>query len=129
MATVVDSAHQTGLQKQPFKMNLPYAVRARVARKKITEYLLSPSHPDGSSKARFFSRFGFAVAQWTILAEALEKHGRTHPVVSSVESKHGTRYTVDGHLLTPDGREPRIRTVWMLPKNSKSPRLITAYPI
>ena len=127
--SIVDSAHQTRLEQQLFKMNLPYAERARVERKKIAEYLLSPSHADGSSKARFFSRFGFAVAQWTILAEALKKHGRAHSVVSSVESKHGTRYTVDGLLHTPDGRAPRIRTVWMLSKNSKSPRLITAYPI
>jgi len=110
-------------------MNLPHAKRVRVERKKIVEYLLSASHPDGSSKARFFASFGFAVARWTILAEALKKHGRTHSVISAVESKHGTRYTVDGYLYTPDGREPRIRTVWILPKNSKSPRLITAYPI
>ena len=110
-------------------MNLPWASRVRVERKKVVEYLLSSSHPDGSSKARFFYRFGFKVARWTILAEALKKHGRTYPVASSVESKHGTRYTIEGHLLTPDGREPKIRTVWMLSKKSKSPRLITAYPI
>jgi Domain of unknown function (DUF6883) len=109
-------------------MNLPYTRHIRVERKKILEYLLSASHPDGGSKARFFSRFGFVVARWSILAEALKEHGRTHPVVFSVESKHGTRYTVDGYLNTPDGRKPRIRTVWILPTNSKSPRLITAYP-
>ena len=40
-------------------MKLPYAAKARVERKKIVEYLLSFSHPDGSSKAEFFSRFGF----------------------------------------------------------------------
>ncbi len=38
-------------------MKLPYAVTARVERKKIVEYLLSSSHPDGSAKERFFSRF------------------------------------------------------------------------
>lgn len=110
-------------------MNLPHAERARVERKKIVEYLLSSSHPDGGSKARFFSRFGFAVTQWRVLAEALKGHGRTYSVVSSVASKHGTRYTVDGYLSTPDGREPKIRTVWLLAKRSKSARLITAYPV
>jgi hypothetical protein len=31
-------------------MKLPNAERARVDREKITDYLLSPVHPDGSSK-------------------------------------------------------------------------------
>jgi len=35
-------------------MKLPYAAKARVERKKVVEYLLSFSHPDGSSKVRFF---------------------------------------------------------------------------
>jgi hypothetical protein len=100
MVVQFGSRRQAGIEKQRPKMNLPHAKRVRVERKKIVEYLLSASHPDGSSKARFFSRFGFAVARWTMLAEALKKHGRTHPVVSSVESKHGTRYTIDGHLHT-----------------------------
>jgi hypothetical protein len=42
-------------------VKLPNADQARVEREKITEYLLSTSHPDGRSKAEFFSRFGFRV--------------------------------------------------------------------
>src|SRR3990167_5587757 len=110
-------------------MKLPSAAKARVERKKIVEYLLSSSHPDGSSKAGFFSRFGFRADQWKVFARALRKHGRTNAVSASVESRHGTRYSVDGPLETPDGRNPRIRTVWILSKRSRSPRLITAHPI
>jgi hypothetical protein len=95
-------------------MKLPYAARARVERRKVVEYLLSPSHPDGSSKARFFLAFGFRVDKWQVFARALRKHGRTHPVTASVESRHGTRYSVDGPLETPDGRNPKVRTVWIL---------------
>lgn len=57
-------------------MRLPYATKARVERKKVVEYLLSVSHPDGSSKARFFSRYGFRVEEWEVLARALRKHGK-----------------------------------------------------
>jgi hypothetical protein len=110
-------------------MKLPYAAKARVDRKKIVEYLLSLSHPDGTSKARFFSRFGFRVDKWEVLARALRKHGREHVVSVSVESAHGTRHSVDGMLETPDGRNPEIRTVWILTKRSRAPRLITAHPI
>jgi hypothetical protein len=107
---------------------LPYAAKARVERKKVVEYLLSFSHPDGRSKAEFFSRFGFSVDEWEVLARALKKHGREHVVTVSARSAHGTRHCVDGPLLTPDGRNPQIRTVWILAEGSRAPRLITAHP-
>jgi hypothetical protein len=88
-------------------MKLPYAAKARVERKKVVEYLLSFSHPDGSSKAEFFSRFGFRVDEWEVLARALRKHGREHVVTVSVGSAHGTRHSVDGPLLTPDDVIPK----------------------
>ena len=62
---------------------MPYAAKARVERKKVVEYLLSFSHPDGRSKAEFFSRFGFSVDEWEVLARALKKHGREHVVTVS----------------------------------------------
>jgi len=110
-------------------MKLPYAAKARVDRRKVVDYLLSSSHPDGSAKARFFVRFGFSSEKWWIFAQSLRQHGRAHEVNHSIESKYGTRYSVDGSLETPDARSPRVRTVWVLAKRSKSPRLITAYPI
>lgn len=110
-------------------MTLPHADQARVEREKIVEYLLSPLHPDGSHKAEFFTRHGFRMEHWEVLREALQTHGTRHPVVKTVESTHGTRYAVDGALATPDGRNPLVRTVWLIEKGSTRPRLITAYPI
>jgi hypothetical protein len=110
-------------------MKLPNVDKARVERKKIVDYLLSGSHPDGSAKARFFANFGFSSEKWTVLAAALKEHARVHDVRSSIESPHGTRYTVEGRVMTPDGRNPNIRTVWVLGKRAKSPRLVTAFPI
>jgi len=110
-------------------MKLPNAAKARVERKKLIEYLLSTSHPDGSAKARFFVSFGFSAESWRIFAAALKRQARTHDVSSSIESPYGTRYTVDGRLTTPDGRNPNVRTVWVMGKRGKSPRLITAFPI
>jgi hypothetical protein len=107
---------------------LPNADRAQLDREKITEYLLSTDHPDGRSKARFFTEFGFRIEGWEILAEALRKHGTSCSVVNTVESEFGTRYTIEGELETPDGRRPRVRIVWMVEKGSETPRLITAYP-
>ena len=109
-------------------MMLPDAERANVDRAKITDYLLSLSHPDGSSKAAFFMRFGFKAEEWGKLAAALKELGTSNPVTDRVESPHGTRYTVDGSLRAPDGRAPNVRTVWIVEQGTP-PRLITAYPL
>ena len=109
-------------------MKLPNAAHARVDRKKIIEYLLCATHPDGKSKAEFFGRFGFRVQEWKILAGSLLEHARSHSVVNAVDSTFGTRYTIDGPLDAPDGRKPRVRSVWIVEKGSTTPRLITAHP-
>lgn len=44
-------------------MTLPNADKAQIDRQKIVNYLLSASHPDGASKAEFFTRFGFSTEQ------------------------------------------------------------------
>jgi hypothetical protein len=110
-------------------MKLPNAEKAKVDREKVTGYLLCTSHSDGANKAAFFSRYGFTAGAWEVLAEALQDHGRSHPVCGSVPSAYGTRYSVDGPLKSPDGRNPKVRTVWIAERGSETPRLITAYPV
>lgn len=110
-------------------MRLPNPEHLQVDREKILDYLLSPSHPDGQTKAEFFRRFGFLRDQWEVLAEALRQHGMTHPISKTVESPHGTRYSVDGEIESPDGRNPRIRSVWIVEAGSRIPRLITTHPL
>ena len=107
---------------------LPDGDKARVERTKVTDYLLSTTHPDGRSKADFFMRFGFRGEEREILAEALRVVGASNQVVAVVESPHGARYTVNGALRTPDGRTPMVRTVWIVEPGT-SPRLVTAYPL
>jgi len=108
---------------------LPNADRTRIDRGKVVDYLLSRTHPDGRSKAEFFARFGFRVEDWQLLADALKAVGISNPVAGVVQSSHGTRYTVDGPINTPDGRTPRVRTVWIVELGQPGPRLITAYPL
>lgn len=83
-------------------MKIPNVEDLQVDREKIKQYLLAATHPDGSTKAEFFSRFGFSPVQWWELADALRKHGASGKVVRTVESLYGTRYAVDGPLETPD---------------------------
>ena len=70
-------------------MKLPNANRAIVDESKIVEYLLSARHPDGRSKAAFFSGFGFRAQRWVAFARALRDHGSTGEVTG-----------VSGRLIT-----------------------------
>ena len=110
-------------------MRLQNSEQLQIDREKIVDYLLSPTHPDGQAKAEFFGRFGFRREQWEVFASALRVHGVSHPIAKTVESPHGTRYSVDGEMESPDGRNPRVRSVWMLETDSQRPRLITAHPL
>ena len=109
-------------------MRLPNASRARVDHTKVANYLLSMIHPDGRSKADFFTSFGFHLDEWQVLARSLVRHGENNLVVSVVESNWGKRYSAEGELETPDGRKPNVRTVWIVERGDEMPRLITAYP-
>ena len=107
-------------------MKLPNAQLAFTEPEKITGYLLNTAHRYGASKARFFAEFGFGAAA---LAGALLDHGRRHEVAKVRETPFGPRYEVEGELPSPDGRAPRIRTVWQVDAGEIAPRLITAYPL
>jgi hypothetical protein len=110
-------------------MKLPNADKALVEQEKILGYLLNSQHRYGSSKAKFFGKFGFTAQSWQVLADALLGHGRQHEVSRQKKTEFGTRYEIDGRLQTPDGRRPRLRTVWQADKGETAPRLITAYPL
>lgn len=110
-------------------MLLPNGKDAVVEQEKVVGYLLNATHPDGAAKAEFFLRFGFDPDDWIALATALKRHAVSSDVVKTVENVYGTRYSVDGPLETPDGRCPRVRTVWIIERGGRTPRLITAHPV
>ena len=64
-----------------------------------------------------------------MLALALQEHGQQYEVSKVTETIFGPQYEVEGELRTPDGRAPRIRSVWQLDHAMVAPRLITAYPL
>lgn len=109
-------------------MKLPNYERAVIPQKKITEYLLSLTHRDGSSKAKFFLRFGFSVDAWEVMATALLRHATDHELAKIEESPFGTRYVIEGEMLAPDDRTPFVRSVWFIESGGETPRLVSAYP-
>jgi hypothetical protein len=110
-------------------MKLPNAHLVTVPERKITHYLLNPAHPAGGSKAAFFLRFGFTVAKWQQLAEALRHHARENTVVETEQTTHGRRFVIEGPLTAPDGSHLNIRTAWYISPNDRAPRFVTAHPL
>ncbi len=110
-------------------MKLPHHEQAVVAEAKIVKYLLNVSHVRGKDKATFFLSFGFSTDQWWVFAEALLEHAGQHEVAKTLETPEGTHYSIDGELRTPDGRNPRIRSIWVIDTNGQTPRLVTAHPL
>jgi len=110
-------------------MKLPHADQAIVERAKICDYLLNPTHRFGASKARFFAEFGFSLDVWEELAVAFKEHARENEVVKCKQTGFGPRFEIEGELRAPDGRRPRVLSVWQIDVGEVAPRLITAHPL
>ncbi len=110
-------------------MKLPHLERAVVPKEKLTEYLLSESHPDGAPKAEFFLRFGYTVDNCQALAQALLNHASEHDILKEEVTPFGVRYVIDGPFTGADGRRPNLRSVWFIDTGTDLPRLVTAYPL
>jgi hypothetical protein len=95
---------------------------------KVTEYLLNTSHEEGSSKAAFFSKFGFSRDSWMSLAKALHAHAEHNAVDEIIPSRWGTKYVVRCGVESPDGRNPSILSVWNVRPGQTDAVLVTAYP-
>jgi hypothetical protein len=110
---------------------LPNCSKAIVPINKIEGYLLNLDHPEGRSKAIFFRKFGYSNFNRYEFMQALLEMACTGKVVKIEEkSPFGTRVTIEGNLVTPDGRNPRIRIGWFFDSSDKEkiPRLITVFP-
>lgn len=119
---VTSSEHRRGER-------LPGAERAYIESVKLTEYLLNLDHPIGGDKAVYFIGCGFHRDAWRVMESALLAHAKEGEVVKVEEMQYGPIYAVEGPLRTPDGRNPRIRSAWMIGLKDRRPRFVTAYPL
>jgi|SRR5436190_12468910 hypothetical protein len=110
-------------------MRLPNVERAEIAPSKLTGYLLSLEHRFGRAKAVFFLARGFSPGQPDVLAEALREHAIRNDVVAAQRTAFGTRYRVEGPLVSPDHTAPGVRSVWFIGTGDVRPRFVTAYPL
>jgi hypothetical protein len=108
-------------------MKLPNSNRAEIAPEKLRDYLLSPSHPVGRFKSRFFRSLGYTTENWESLADALLRVAEGGNA-EEVPSPFGRKFAVAGEILNRDGEPVAILTVWIVPPDDENPRFVTAYP-
>jgi len=109
-------------------MRLPNAAHAVVDPAKVRDYLLSPDHRDGRSKARFFARLGFAQADWQLLREELATLARRGDAAPMAPDRFGQKFVFRGIIQGPTGRSGALVTVWIVLLDEAAPRFVTAYP-
>lgn len=109
-------------------MKLPNCEHAIIPIEKLSDYLLSLSHPVGGSKARYFRAIGFNEGNIEAFKEGLLKIAQSKQIVDEKISPYGIKYIIDDILETPSGEEIFLRTVWIIETGQTVPRFVTAYP-
>ena len=109
-------------------MKLPYRENAFIPPPKLKDYLLSETHPIGKAKSKFFRGAGFNEMNLDMLEQGLLNMALAEDVIEVGSSPHGTKYILDGPVLTPTGRIVHIRTVWIIDTGQDRPRFVTAFP-
>ncbi len=113
-------------------MNPLAEMELEVPLRKLTDYLLSPTHPVGRHKARFFAALGFTAENPLDLVEALKLQARVTPEVQEEPTPFGLKWAARGKLLGPRG-SARVVSVWVGEgcggaEPCTRARLVTAYP-
>jgi len=109
-------------------MKLPHTESAIVPRGKVEDYLLT-SNIRWRREAKFFNHFGFQRRTLGGIAAALLRHAEENPITEALTDADGITYVIQGGLMTPLGRQPRVRAIWLVETGGLAPRFITAYPL
>ncbi len=110
-------------------MELPNGKNAIVSKEKLTDYLLSETHPVGSSKARYFRKLGFNKLNISRLEKLLLKIAGNNKIKNTKEFTYGINYVIEGKIKTPSGKVVTIATVWFTKTKESKPSFVTAYPV
>lgn len=109
-------------------MLLPNAERAEIDPAKLHGYLLSPTHPVGRFKARFFAALGYTADEWQTLEVDLRIQHLSQPAEPGPQLPYGRSYTIRAILKGPGGEAAPVVSVWFIRSANAVPHFVTAYP-
>lgn len=104
------------------------AAEAIISPEKLRDYILSPAHPDGRSKAAYLARGGYSREGWSRLERDLRDQHLTHDARPARVTPWGRKYEILGPLTGPNGQTVWIRSVWIVRQEEDVARLITLIP-
>ena len=108
-------------------MLLPNADQAIIDPAKLHGYVLSPSHPVGRFKARFFGALGFTAANWRDFEAALRSQHLAQPAAAGPVDALGQSFTIRA-ILTGSAGAALVTSVWFRRTGDAHARFVTAYP-
>lgn len=97
-----------------------------IGKDKVVNYLLSPAHKDGWSKAKILIEHGFHSENLEIFIERVKDHTQIGKIISEIKTPFGLKVILNGFLETPSRKKLLIKSVWIVVKNV--PILVTLYP-
>ena len=109
-------------------MKLPNAGRAVVDERKISQYLLSRSHPIGRFKAAVFAAAGFQVEDSHEFSRQLQSIALSGEAELGRKGEFGQKYLIPGVLTGKAGASLEVVTVWIVGAKNDAPQLVTVYP-
>ena len=109
-------------------MLLPNAERVRIDAEKLRGYLLSPTHPVGRFKARFFAALGYSADDWQTLEADLRIQHLSQDAEPGEVTPYGQPYTIRAILKGPNGESAPVVSNWFVRPPTKEPHFVTAYP-
>lgn len=109
-------------------MILPNANRAEIDPEKLRGYLLSPTHPVGRFKARFFAALGYSADEWQTLEADLRIQHLSQDAEPGVRTPYGRPFTIQAILRGPNGESASVVSVWFVREIGAVPHFVTAYP-
>ena len=93
-------------------MLLPNAERAEIDAAKLRGYLLSPTHPIGRFKARFFAALGYSADEWQTLEADLRIQHLSQDAEPGTVTPYGQPYTIRAILKGPNGESAFVASIW-----------------
>ena len=103
-------------------MRLPNADQAAIEPQKLHGYLLSPSHPVGRFKARFFTALGYAAERWQDFESDLRTQLLTQDAELSDSMPDGRLFTIRAILNGRNGQSAIVQSVWFVRNSSVGQR-------
>lgn len=110
-------------------MKLPNRHKVIIQKSKLTDYLLSENHPLGKFKAKLFAGIGFNRSNTKLLEKTLRNIVISSEIADEIFSEYGTKYVIYGKIKSPNGKQVKLCTIWIIEKEQVRPRFITAYPV